>query len=203
MATNAFVPLYLPEAQELADLRGVGTDLRSASRFATRCLQLMNENQWEFVEPLSIATLVAYARPFSSGVRKWQWKEALTPLNVEQLAWHHYLIDVRNKHVAHSVNAFEENQPIARYWEERVQDEGIEAIECNAVRVVGLSGEDLDAVVILAATIGGRIEELENAAKAKLLPIVRALPLDKVLAGEHRRPSPTDPATAAKRRARL
>jgi hypothetical protein len=201
MATNTFVPIYIPEAQALADLRGVGVDLETASRFAQRCMAAMSKQvEWDLIEPLSTATLAVYARPFSTGVRKWKWQEALSVLNEGQRSWHIYLMDIRNKHIAHSANAFEENQPIARYWVERVHEQGIEAIECSARRVVGLSADDLDAVIELTAVLGAKVNSLEDAEKARLLAIVRAMPLGEVLAGKHRTHSGTDPATAAKRR---
>lgn len=55
------------------------------------------------------AGVVAYARPFSGGVRGWRGdKEYFSPAwTPEVVSLHEYLYSLRDKHVAHSVNAFE------------------------------------------------------------------------------------------------
>jgi hypothetical protein len=56
-----------------------------------------------------IFSAVAYARPFKTGVREIKLtKEFFTQLEAAfDSSLHDYLIDVRDKHVAHSVNEFE------------------------------------------------------------------------------------------------
>ena len=85
------------------------------------------------VEPLSIAATVMYSRPFSGGVRHRLGEEDLKILSSEQRASHHYLRAYRDKHVAHSVNAFEENITRAYYCVERVKEEGITSIGWKSV----------------------------------------------------------------------
>ena len=130
-----------PEAIRLADLSGILWDLQRTRQFAeTLAVEFTaNKTNWEIVEPLSIAATVMYSRPFVSGVRCHLGEQDLKILSSEQRAAHDYLRAYRDKHIAHSVNAFEENNVRAYYCVERVQDEGVSSIGYGGGRVTGLS----------------------------------------------------------------
>src|SRR5438309_1645863 len=143
MATNAFVELPpLKEAQTLADYTGVHHDLFSAREFATMLLEEYRQQNFRLADPLMVAIIIRYARSFKGGIRS-RLPNAENVLTNGQLARHQYFLDVRDKFIAHSVNAFEECQPVARYWVESVESEGISSIECNYHRISGLSEDDL------------------------------------------------------------
>ena len=185
MATNTFIELDLPETADLADLTGVQVDLQTAKEWALKLQEMLSADRpdYSLVDPLSTAILVRYSRAFVTGVRQHLGEEALRRLTDIQRNNHAFLRALRDKHIAHSVNCFEESTPIARYWVERVETEGISDVSCNHQRVAGLSRGDLRAVVELADVflefVGERIKE----EKARLLPIVRAMPLEDVLSG--------------------
>lgn len=188
MATFTKVYIDPPEAADLADYTGIEFDLSSARDFARTMLteQTKNQPDWSLSDPLMIAIMVRYARPFVTGARKRLTDNALELLTSEQRAKHDNLRAIRDKHVAHSVNAFEENQPTARYFKERVQDEGIIAIGCEHHRIVGLSTQDLNDIVELTTVMLQYVEQRLEEEKKRLLEIVRKMPLDQVLAGEWR-----------------
>jgi hypothetical protein len=83
----------------------------------------------------------------------------------------------------HTRNAFEENQPVARYWVERVKEEGVVAVECNHARVAGLRTAGLNDVIELTTVMLTYVDDCLCQEKARLLEIVRRMPLDKVLTG--------------------
>ena len=184
MATNTFVEIKLPEAAELADLTGILYDLASARGMAQLLVKVLDDEKLrrDFVDPLSTAILVRYSRPFVTGVRKWLGEEALAVLDAQQRRKHERLRAFRDKHIAHSVNAFEENQPVARYWVERVKDEGITSVECNHSRIIGLSSADLEDVIELSTAMLSYVEGRLRDEKAKVLEIVRQLPVEQILA---------------------
>ena len=185
MATHTWVDLDIPEASRLADLSGILWDLRQAREFAKLLegeLSAAKPN-WPLVEPLSIAATVMYSRPFSRGVRHRLGEEDLKILTAEQRQSHDHLRAYRDRHVAHSVNPLEENIPRANYCVERVQEEGITGISYGGGRVVGLSGADVAAIIELTTVLQAHIESQIAAEQARLLPIVRSLPLEEVLAG--------------------
>ena len=141
MATYRFVDLHIPEAKLLADLTGIRADLTNARDYVLAIKKLMESEKpdWRLVEPLSIAVAVAYSRAFTTGVRTRLDDADLAALTPKQRDAQHRLRAYRDKHVAHSVNAFEHNQPRAHYWAERVEAEGIVAVGCSHGRVSSLS----------------------------------------------------------------
>lgn len=185
MATHTWVDLHLPEAARLADLSGILWDLRQAKEFAKLLANEFGTSRpnWHLVEPLSIAATVMYSRPFSGGVRHRLGEDDLKVLTEEQRQAHDHLRAYRDKHVAHSVNPFEENIPRANYCVERVKEEGITGIGYGGGRVVGLSGADVAAIIEVTTVLEAHIETQIASEQARLLPIVRSLPLEQVLSG--------------------
>jgi hypothetical protein len=200
VAKNVYVEIDIPEAATLAGYTGIESDLLTAREFARLLAEYEKKPpDWSLADPLTTATLVRYARPFASGVRIPLGDEALATLNPEQRAKHDWFKAVRDKHIAHSVNAFEENQPIARYWLERVDEEGITQIQCNQDRMIGLSEPHLhdliDLTVVLLTFVQARLVE----EKAKVLEIVRRMPIAEVLARGVKTPSRHLPDPAKRR----
>jgi hypothetical protein len=185
MATYTWVDLHIPEAAKLADLSGILWDIQKAQEFAKLLAAEFSAERpnWQLVEPLSIAATVTYSRSFSGGVRHRLGEADLKTLTSEQRVAHDFLRAYRDKHVAHSVNAFEENIPRANYCVERVNEEGITSISYSGGRVVSLSGADVNALIELTTLLHAHIEAQIATEQARLLPIVRSLPLQKVLAG--------------------
>jgi hypothetical protein len=147
MAINTFVDLpSMKEAKTLADLTSIEQDLRTAREFAELYLGEYGKPQYQrnLPDALMVATIIRYARSFKGGIRL-PLPPAEDFLTKEQTTEHQYFLNMRDKYIAHSVNAFEENQPVARYWVERVDTEGITAIECMHARIVGLSERDVRA----------------------------------------------------------
>jgi hypothetical protein len=185
MATYTYVDLRIPEGALLADMNGISADLNDAREMAKTLKKEMESEQpnWQLVEPYSIAITVKYSRPFVTGVRVRLEEQNLSILNPMQREAHERLRAYRDKHVAHSVNAFEENLPRANYCLERVHEEGITAISCSHGRVIGLGAADLDNLIEITTLLLRHVESLMAQEKAKLLSIVRAMSLETVLAG--------------------
>ena len=180
MANNDFIELDLPEAADLADLTGVRYDLDSARNLARRLKKLLGSRQYdsELVDALTTAILVRYSRSFVTGVRKRLKDDALGMLTDEQRKKHDQLRAWRDKHIAHSVNAFEENRPVARYWVERVRDEGFVSVECNQTKVIGLGEADLDDVIELTTTLLTYVDAHLATEKTRVLGIVRSMAIE-------------------------
>nr|VFK48788.1 MAG: hypothetical protein BECKTC1821E_GA0114239_11322 [Candidatus Kentron sp. TC] len=193
ITTNTFVEIDIPEARDLADMTGIALDFKKTKRFATELKEILGktfsgeiyaENQYchNLVEPMTIAILVCYSRPFTTGVRcKLKENDFMEMLSPEQKTAHRNFRLWRDKHIAHSVNVFEDNQPVARYVVERFDDEGFCSVECNSSQIIGMSMYDVEMVIELTTHF---IEELESRLKRekqKVLTAVRALPRQQVL----------------------
>lgn len=186
MATNTFVDLNIPEARTLADLNGIRHDLTTAQEMAQKLRSVLqgapSSESMLLMDALSTAIPIRYCRAFIDGKRDSALRqELLNVLDDSQHSRHQRLYKLRSMHVAHSVNAYEENQVVARYWVERVHEEGITSIEVNHARVTGLStiaiSDIEELVVVLVRYIDARMEQ----EKAKLLKIVRGLPITEVV----------------------
>jgi hypothetical protein len=147
MATNAFVEIDIEAAAYLADLTGIAHDFERAKHFAEQLKEMIEGGIHHVHEPMTIAILIRYSRPFVSGVRYHLNERDLEELSPEQRAAHDGFILWRNKHIAHSVNVFEENQPVARYWVERFDDEGFSSVECNSTELAGMSLCNVEMVI--------------------------------------------------------
>jgi len=183
MATNAFVEIDIDEAADLADLTGITHDFESTKRFAVQLKEMLEGGvSHPLHEPMTIAILVRYNRPFFEGVRRPLTKEDLVELSPEQRATHDKFRLWRSKHITHSVNVFEENQPIARYWVERFDDEGFTSVECNSSELVGMSLCDVEMVIELATHFIEKLKPRLKDEKKKVLEVVQSLPKEEVLA---------------------
>ncbi len=185
MATHTSAVLNIDEAKSVADLAGVASDFMFASRYAELlCSEYeADKPKWDFIESLSIAAVVIYSRPFTSGVRNWSKREALEHLNEAQRENHEWLRAYRDKHVAHSVNPYEENTASAGYCVERVEVEGITSISCSSGRVLSISPERAVSIIENVKVFQALVGEQSSAAKKQLLEHVRTLPLEQVISG--------------------
>ena len=99
------------EAQLLADMDSVRQDLSFVIEFGKRLVSLSKEGSDDHVliRCLWNAALVAYVRCFSTGKRRFGLKEAMVAgLPGDPVGFHRWLKNMRDKHVAHAVNPFEE-----------------------------------------------------------------------------------------------
>jgi hypothetical protein len=189
VATHTFASLDLAKAKRLADLTGIQHDLESAKELATRLVEQWGSEKYDSVllDALSVAVLVRYSRAFVTGVRERLSCEELSLLSEEQRTKHDRLRAWRDKHIAHSVNAFEENQPVARFCLERVKEEGVYGIECNHGRVIALSQIESEFVIELAEVFLNYVKGEIAEEKRKLLVIARGIPIDDLLAPDRQR----------------
>jgi hypothetical protein len=103
--------LTTENAQLLADCTSIDNDLAFCMRCCERLSQFVQSGHQDMVLQRSLWTsaLVAYARCFASGVRYGLTPEIFSKHEGKLLVEaHKYFIEVRNKHVAHSVNPFEQ-----------------------------------------------------------------------------------------------
>ena len=191
MAIHAFVEFEMPAAEVFADLTGIRYDLESARSLARKFQSVMvgEKPDYELVDALTTTILVRYSRPFSEGVRRRLTEDALDSLSEDQRRKHERFRDFRDKHIAHSVNAFEENQPIARYVEGREHSEGVYSVECHHDRVVGLSSSETENVIELTTAMIEYVDRFLDIEKETLLTKVRATSFDRLLSQRRNRTS--------------
>jgi len=171
----------MPEAAYLASLSGVQSDLRSVIQYCDY-LQQHGPMALDFFvwEAMSVAAVIAYARCFNQGVRHPLPKDLFILAPEHLKIAHDYFIALRSKHIAHSVNDFEENTPVAQIGEHFRSGAEIEHIHVSQSRIVGLRTDDPALLKELATWIFARVDVLVSEEKVKLLPIVRSLSIEEI-----------------------
>ena len=115
MSAAINVHIELPKGQRMADIDGIRHDLRVCRDCCQKYLALLSkgmkgENDHFLSEVLVTTAFTKYGRCFKGGVRIKTTKEILDQLTDEDLEVHQVLVDIRDKHVSHSVNEFERSQ---------------------------------------------------------------------------------------------
>lgn len=181
MAIWRFVNLDLPEAKLLADLTGILNDLKATIDICDLFLQERSRNaELILLESLIAAVVVRYARSFKSGVRSRVPTEILDNLTDEQKNIHDWIIGLRDKYVAHSVNAFEENTVVAYLVPEERGPKNVSSISVQQQRLVSLSNEEIAQLKSLSIVISENVTKLLELENKKVLEIARTLPMEEL-----------------------
>lgn len=150
-------------AQELNDISSYDRDLRLAAGYLRHYLASDIEGDRVFGSPLDAlwsAAFVLYGRVFATGVRS-AAKPSLDHLTPDERELHDYIIDVRNKYVAHSANGFEQSQTVAFL----VELNGQRAMTGTAVEHTSLSRISRDSAGRFAALCDLHVRSLDRRAR--------------------------------------
>jgi len=171
------------EAKILADYTSIEHDLKSSRNFAELYLtEYPKIGSTDLVDALMVAMIIRYARSFQGGVRSHLPKPAGI-LTKEQIIQHEFFMAVRDKYIAHSVNSYEECQLVARYWDHKVQTEGINEVGCIYTRVAGLSEQDARDIIGLVDTWLRHVNDKLRDEKSQLVTLIRKIPFEKLRQG--------------------
>jgi hypothetical protein len=180
MAVWRFVNINIKEAQLLADLTGIYTDLEATEEICDLLSKELNKGNYEmhFIDALSSAALVRYARSFTSGVRTQMPKYITKLLSPELQKEHEWFINLRSKYTAHSVNAFEDHQVVAYLVPEETGPKGISSISVQQTRLACLGGSDIANLKSLCSELRKHVDVLVEQEKVKVLEAARKIPID-------------------------
>ncbi len=108
------VLVELPELKQYADYGNIKQELDVIIRYSkiAESIKSHSEDDAYQLDALATSALVKYARIFKSGVR-----EKVSHLKIgfsdDELEAHEYFINLRDKHISHSVNGYERGQVVA------------------------------------------------------------------------------------------
>ncbi len=173
--------LPIPEANLLASLIGIEQDLCGVISY---CDFLLGNTEIMRLNPLvreavSVAAVIRYARCFLKGVRG-NLENNLLDGNEELSQDHNYFILLRNKHFAHSVNPFEENEVTVQIADHFTLAQEITTINSFHKRVLGLSLADTALLKRLAEAVLDNVKATMKQEKIRLLPLVKARQLEEL-----------------------
>jgi len=180
--TNYRFPV--PEAARLASLGGIEQDLRGVIAYCDLLIERSEIAKLNFVEweAISSAALVRYARCFSFGVRDSLTHGLLDTADAALKEAHRFFVELRSKHVAHSINPFEENDVTLQIAAHFQSSQEIFAVNTSHGRLIGLSFGAPDQLKRLAEWVLLKVEEEMKTEKAKLLQMARERPLAELKA---------------------
>ena len=192
------------EARILADSALVLQDLTFTANVLKRLRQLLKDRSKDrvLVESLWTSALITYARCFSTGKRLGLSEDIFKnkKLKGDPLGCHRYYVNLRNKHIAHSVNPFEQvtvdlelSKPDSTKRE--VLGVGVLSLKLICTDIEGV--ETLLRLVLVAKEeVRKRYEEYE----AKTLEVGKSLPLDILYSKARSRITAPGPDDAEKAR---
>jgi hypothetical protein len=198
----------VPEAARLASLIGMQSDLEQVIAYCDRMIERyagphLKKTPFDIVgfttpldfvdsEALSTAACISYARCFASGVRQSLDSDLLNTADTELKKLHHFVVNLRDKHIAHSVNSFEENLVTVHIGEHFQSSQEIETVGVSNTTSSGLLIPPAE-LKCLAQWWLGKIDEEMAVERAKVLRIARDTPLSELQAhGVPQSSSPTD-----------
>lgn len=186
MAVWRSVNLDIKEAELLADLAGIHDDLETIIAICDILLKgiTIEDKPIDFTLPeaLMSAALVKYARIFGKGgVRaKNIPKEMKTALSPELIKKHEWFIELRNKHVVRSINAYEDNRVVALLVPEERGPKAIAEISVERRRLASLGSDKITDLKTLCQKLLKYIDELYEKEKGIVLEAAKQLPIEQL-----------------------
>lgn len=192
-----------PEAELLKDLHGILEDLSWVESAMGEYLRhgdsILRQGLW-------IAGVIRYARCFASGDRyRLKQDDVIDDLDENLRELHEYVKNLRNRHIAHSENPYENNSittrvphPIPDDWESR-------GITGYGQTWYGLIPADdvADGLAELAVTVRGIVEKRFDNEKKRVEEVLRNLTVEQIREWQVRKRQHPSTSDVSRRRPRI
>lgn len=200
MATHTYVVLEIDEARYLANLVGIEYDLKTTIDWCDQFSQLMSDrDKFWMVEPVTTAILVRLIRAFGGGKRHSDAKHILSLLSKEEKEQYEYFKNVRDKHIAHSVNEFEDNE-VQAYYIEGAAENGVNSIGLGSGRVIGLSSNEINNIRCICQALMAKVKLEMETEERKLLELTSSYTAEDILSLKMKSPKNPKEIDASKGR---
>ena len=167
----------------LADLEGLRCDIWDARDFFGRFKDSASSADYLTLDALASAAVVRYSRAFGSGVRRMRLAiDSLPDVSAVERATHKHIQNVRDKHVAHAVNAMETNDIYVCVARDGDSNRMVTAVSSGTATGVPLSAEVCERAYMLCGRWLDYLHETSLAESARLLPIARQLSCEELSA---------------------
>ena len=168
------------EAKKLADLASIYQDLSFTIDTLKRLLRLLKENDEDrvLIQSLWTAALISYARCFSSGKRFGLSESIFEKLEGDPIGCHRYYRNLRDKHIAHSVNPFEQVVVGLVLSEPDNPKREVLGVATLSQKLVCTDIEGVEALLTLASVVREEVARQAKEYQAKTLEVGKGLPID-------------------------
>jgi hypothetical protein len=189
------------EARQTADLMSYFQDFVFTIKALDRLQQLISENSKDEVltGSLWIAALISYARCFSTG-KRFGLSERLFEGIEGGVECHQMFINLRNKHVAHSVNPFEQVVVGLVLSPPSSSERKVEGVSILSQKLSHLDSEGIRNLRHLALVAMKEVERQGKEYQEKTLEVGKQLSIDALYAKARPRTVAPGPEDAGKTR---
>lgn len=176
------VKLGTEKAKLLADIAGIHEDLKFTVQICERLYKLdaTEEKDVLLKEALWAAALISYARCFAEGKRYGLSEDTLQAAGDKAFEIHRHFVNLRNKHIAHSVNPFEQIEVGLVLSEPNKEDRHIESVVTFGLRLISMNKPAVQGLLTLAATLLDEIKRQATELKNEVYEEAKKIPVDEL-----------------------
>lgn len=199
MENHPIARLNSPEAKELAEAAAIFQDLGFVVEATKRLASLLKNGEPDPVIARSLftAVLVAYVRCFSSGKRSVLTSDIYASLPGEPLACHQQYKDTRDKHIAHSVNPFEEMLVGAVLSPQEAAVREVEGVACLTASLFTYDAEGMEQLGRLASFAQNHVAAKCKELEARVVELAKKIDIEQLYASVGLRFTPQGGPVAA------
>jgi hypothetical protein len=170
-------------AQRLADLISLQDDLDFILLACQRLLTMDGEMKPDPVVARALwsASLVAYSRCWATGTRVGLPIELLDSFDGDPHGFHNHMLQLRNKHIAHSVNPFEDVRVGLVLSPEEDENRAVVGVAQLLQKLVGFEHEALIHLGTLVTAIRNAVSEMFDEQKDVVLKEGQAASWDDII----------------------
>lgn len=177
---NPIARVDFKEARILADLAAIFQDLGAAMQTCSRLMELLKEdsNDQIVVDSLWTSALIRYARCFTDSRRFGLSETVFDGLQGDPVGAHRLYIDLRNKHIAHSVNPFEQMEVGVVLSPVESAQKDILGVATLSMRLMTFDVEGVRQLGMLAKVVMEKVAALAKDSEQRVLEQARKLPME-------------------------
>jgi hypothetical protein len=190
------------EALKLADVYSILQELKSVMETCTRLRQLLKAEQidWLLIESLWTAALIRYSRCYASGKRHGLSEDIYKDLPGDAIGVHRLYENLRNKHIAHSVNPFEQVKVGLILSSENSQEKKVMEVSPYLMKLVPTTDDDVRQLGALVKVLVNKLMKNGEQYEEEALRVGRSLPIDELYSLPRLRTVAPEPNDAGKAR---
>jgi hypothetical protein len=170
------------EALKLADIYSILQELKSVMETCTRLRQLLKAEQkdWLLIESIWTAALIRYSRCYASGKRHGLSEDIYKDLPGDAIGVHRLYENLRNKHIAHSVNPFEQVKVGLILSSENSQEKKVMEVSPFLMKLVPTTDDDVRQLGALVKVLVNKLMKNGEQYEEEALRVGRSLPIDEL-----------------------
>jgi hypothetical protein len=190
------------EAKEFADIASIVQDLNLCMKMCERLIESLDSGREDPVLQASLWTsaIIGYARCFATGKRFGISDKYLSRLNGDPVGAHKFFMNMRDKHIAHSVNPFEQTK-IGLVLSDPEMGKKVIGIVNISQRHITATKNGVDTLRRLCGVIRDKLANDLEVCRQEAIKAGESLPIEQLYAKSHMytvTPGPDDAGKARK-----